>query len=73
MYCEDCGIKLNNGICSNCQEESYIVENQGEYITEPLSQDFSGKIVEQKSAIKRNRKKEKSMKKSMKLNQEPSE
>jgi hypothetical protein len=29
--CEDCGCRMYGGICSNCQEELYILENQAEY------------------------------------------
>ncbi|MDD4804160.1 MAG: hypothetical protein PHN69_03215 [Candidatus Pacebacteria bacterium] len=49
-YCEDCGCKLNNGICSNCQEELYIIENQSEYI-ESLSKEFINKAKEQKEYL----------------------
>jgi hypothetical protein len=50
-YCEDCGCKLNNGICSNCQEELYIIENQYEYIDKPLSDKFINKAKEQRKLI----------------------
>ncbi len=53
MNCQDCGCKLNNGICSNCQEELYIIENQSEFITEPLSDEFVKKAEEQKEYIKK--------------------
>jgi len=50
-YCEDCGCKLNNGICSNCQEELYIIENQYEYINEPLPDEFINKAKEQRKLL----------------------
>ena len=50
-YCEDCGCKVYGGICSNCQEELYIVENQSEYIENPLSNEFLQKAKEQKERI----------------------
>lgn len=45
-YCDDCGCGLRNGICSNCDEEAYIVEFQGEFIEEPLSEEFQQKAEE---------------------------
>ena len=51
-YCEDCGCKTNNGICSNCQEELYIVENQSEFITQPLSNDFCHSVKNQIKLLK---------------------
>jgi hypothetical protein len=46
-YCSDCGCKISGGVCSNCQEELYIVENQIEYITEPLSDEFANEVQKQ--------------------------
>lgn len=34
-YCSDCGCGRMNGICSNCQNELYILEYQTEFIEEP--------------------------------------
>lgn len=50
-YCEDCGCILNDGICSNCHEELYILENQGEFIDFPLSDEFIQKSEEQKKVV----------------------
>mgnify|MGYP001580631035 CR=1 FL=1 len=50
--CEDCGCILNNGICSSCQEELYIIKNQSEFIEEPLSKEFLEKANEQKKRLK---------------------
>lgn len=50
-YCEDCGCRTNNGICSNCQEELYIIENQSEFIEEPLSKEFTDKAKEQRKYL----------------------
>jgi hypothetical protein len=58
MKCEDCGTKLNSGVCSNCHEELYIIENQSEYITAPLSQPFLDKADEQKKQVKANKDKQ---------------
>jgi predicted amidophosphoribosyltransferase len=52
-YCPDCGCHTSRGICSNCQEELYIIENQIEYITEPLSQEFMDKAKEQKEYLEK--------------------
>lgn len=49
--CEDCGTRMYSGICSNCQEELYLVENQSDGITEPLSQEFLAKVDEQKQLL----------------------
>jgi len=51
-YCVDCGCPTSNGICSNCQEELYIIENQAEYIDEPVSNEFAEKAVEQALLLK---------------------
>lgn len=52
MRCPDCGCRLSNGICSNCQEELFILTYQGEYITEPISDDFAAKAQEQQEYLK---------------------
>lgn len=51
-YCPDCGCRTDRGICSNCQEELYILENQAEFITEPVSDEFAGKAEQQKEYLK---------------------
>ncbi len=57
LTCENCGCKLDHGICSNCHEESYILEFQGEFIDSPLSNEFLNKVKEQEEEIQKNRKK----------------
>jgi hypothetical protein len=39
-YCPDCGCRRHSGICSNCQEELYILTNQREDMEKPVSQEF---------------------------------
>ena len=39
-HCEDCGTKTYNGICQNCHEELYILDNQYEFMDKPISQQF---------------------------------
>lgn len=40
-YCSDCGQRTcSAGVCSNCQEELYILENQSDVIDVPLSDEF---------------------------------
>ena len=40
-YCPDCGGKLSGGMCSNCQEELYILTYQDEDVEwEDLSPEF---------------------------------
>ena len=45
--CDDCGCRIYNQTCSNCNEELYIYENQGEFIAR-LSEEFLKKVEEQK-------------------------
>lgn len=52
-YCTDCGSAMNGGICSNCQEELYILTYQAEDIDQPASDDFAAKAKEQKEKILR--------------------
>lgn len=54
-YCPDCGGKTSAGVCSNCQEELYILENQSEYIEE-VSPEFAEKAEEQQRELDRRRK-----------------
>jgi len=51
-YCEDCGCRTSNGICSNCQEELFIIEEQSEFIDKPLSDEFIEKAKEQRELLK---------------------
>jgi hypothetical protein len=51
-YCPDCGCKVYGGICSNCQEELYIFENQNEFLPESLSDEFAEKVKEQREFLK---------------------
>jgi len=53
--CKDCGCRTEGGVCSNCQEELYIIQNQSEFITEPLSDNFIEKAEEQKVYLARNK------------------
>jgi hypothetical protein len=50
-HCEDCGCTLQNGICSNCQEELFIETFQAEDIEKPLSQEFQEKAAEQSKYV----------------------
>lgn len=45
-YCEDCGTRVYNGICSNCEEELAIEDCQGEFI-ESRSPEWVSKVGEQ--------------------------
>jgi hypothetical protein len=45
--CEDCGCGTLNGICSNCQEELFIMCNQSEDQEEPFSEEFREKADSQ--------------------------
>ncbi len=54
-YCEDCGTRLSGGVCSNCQEELCIMENQilVDGLDIDVSQDFADKSIEQREELKR--------------------
>jgi hypothetical protein len=52
MKCENCGTILEGGICSNCQEELFIVTYQSEFIDKPLSKEFLDKVEEQEDELK---------------------
>lgn len=54
--CEDCGCRLSSsGVCSNCHEELYILEEQAEFV-ERVSPEFQTKAEEQKRKIEEARK-----------------
>lgn len=51
-YCDDCGQRaVSHGVCSNCQEELYILENQSEFIEEPLSDEFMDEAARQQRYV----------------------
>lgn len=51
-HCPDCGSRTNGGICSNCQEELYILTYQAEDIDQPVSDEFAEKAREQQEQVK---------------------
>ena len=52
-YCQDCGLRaVNRGVCSNCQEELYILEYQSEYIDGPLSAEFMDEAARQQRYLR---------------------
>jgi hypothetical protein len=48
--CEDCGCRVYNGICTNCQEELWIEETQTEFLPE-LSEEWKEKVSEQRNIV----------------------
>lgn len=46
--CSDCGTRMYDGTCPNCQEELYIFETQGEYLPANLSDEFQDKVADQR-------------------------
>ena len=52
QYCEDCGCKTSNGVCSNCQEELYIMNEQYHEAPYQLSDEFKEKVSKQKALLK---------------------
>ena len=57
FVCKNCGTKYSNGLCSNCSEEAYIIENQSEYI-DRVSNEFADKANRQFDERKKRRKSE---------------
>lgn len=53
--CENCGCRVYNGVCTNCHEETYILETQSEDMTYPISDEFMQKVAEQRPEVERNR------------------
>ena len=57
--CRDCGTGLTSyGACPNCHEETVILTEQSEYITEPVSDAFADKVREQAKPIRENQRSE---------------
>jgi hypothetical protein len=52
-YCPECGCFRSGGVCSNCQEELYILREQSEYISDPVSDAFAEQAEEQARELKR--------------------
>ncbi len=52
--CVNCGTKLSDGICPNCQEEEYIFENQiyTDGMDIDLSDNFAAIVKKQQEQIK---------------------
>jgi|GEM_PF-2738881 len=46
-HCADCGTRISDGCCPNCQEELFIFETQHDYLPDDLSDDFMNKVCEQ--------------------------
>ncbi len=44
MKCINCGCSMINGLCSNCDEEACIFENQHDYLGDYLSDEFIEKV-----------------------------
>jgi hypothetical protein len=52
-YCPDCGSRAcNKGICSNCQEELYIMEFQDEEGDYPFSDGFREEAERQRDYLR---------------------
>ena len=48
--CPDCGCRTNGGICSNCQEELYILTFQSDAV-ESVSDEFAEKAKQQAEVL----------------------
>lgn len=51
--CLDCGSRLNNGRCSNCQEELIINDDQMGEDPMPVSNDWKEKVKQQREIVKK--------------------
>lgn len=51
--CEDCGGRISDGMCPNCQEELFIFETQSDWRPDELSEEFMAKVEEQREQVKR--------------------
>ena len=51
-YCKDCGSVLSGGMCSNCQEELYILTYQSDYVDE-VSPEFADKAKKQAEILRK--------------------
>jgi hypothetical protein len=47
----DCGCRMAGGICSNCQEELYILTFQGDDMDDPVSDEFLAEAERQRAEI----------------------
>lgn len=52
-YCNDCGCRTAGRVCSNCHEEAYIIQEQGEYAENGFSDEFMAKAKEQCEQIRK--------------------
>lgn len=52
--CINCGTKIYHGICSNCEEENYIFQNQilADDMNISISDEFAQKVESQKGVQK---------------------
>lgn len=51
-YCPDCGLRAcNKGVCSNCQEELYIMEFQDDEGDYPFSDEFREEAARQREYL----------------------
>ena len=51
-HCENCGTKMSDGLCPNCEEEAVIIETQGD-VADGFSDQFRRKADDQFAARKR--------------------
>ena len=51
-HCENCGTKLSDGICPNCEEELFITVEQAGDLEGPFSDEWNRKVDEQIIAVR---------------------
>ena len=39
-YCENCGTRISDGFCPNCEEAAFIAETQADFLPADLSEEF---------------------------------
>lgn len=53
-HCANCGTKMSDGFCPNCEEEAFIHETQSEFLPDGISDEFR-RLVEDQNAEKKRR------------------
>lgn len=49
-HCENCGTRMSDGFCPNCEEEAFIVETQAAFLPENMTELFLRTVEWQREA-----------------------
>lgn len=55
-HCENCGTRMSDGFCPNCEESAFIAETQAEFLPDLLSEEFQrdlerGRVARDRRAV----------------------